>query len=119
MGMSTSNKPTINITPLIDVLLVLLIIFVVWAPKRVAKIETQIPAKPNSPTPQPPNTDLLMVVVSPDRTIALNSSPMSLEVLGATLTRELEHRENRTVIVKAPRNLDYSGLMVVVDTLKA
>src|SRR6185503_5707325 len=83
--------PSINVTPLIDVLLVLLIIFMVIQPQREAKFETQIPQKPDQEqiTHQVPSADLLMVDVKGgigiEQTIELNSRPMSLMELGVML----------------------------------
>src|SRR6185503_8960898 len=83
--------PSINVTPLIDVLLVLLIIFMVIQPQREAKFETQIPQKPDQEqnTQQIPPADLLMVDVKGgigiEQTIELNSRPMSLMELGVML----------------------------------
>jgi biopolymer transport protein ExbD len=54
MGMSTSrNQPDINVTPLIDVLLVLLIIFMVVAPLKPAQFETKVPQKNQNPESKP------------------------------------------------------------------
>src|SRR5262245_61092844 len=75
--------PNINVTPLIDVLLVLLIIFMVIQPQKEAKFESQIPKKPDESQLNKnvaPPSDLLMVDVKrgsgPDQSVELNSKPM-------------------------------------------
>src|SRR6266513_3071453 len=101
--------PNINVTPLIDVLLVLLIIFMVIQPQKEAKFESQIPQKPQEQTNAPvPPSDLLMVDVKMsgselDQQVELNSKPMTLTELGHTLKDLLEQRPDKTVFIKAPK----------------
>src|ERR1044071_6856447 len=105
--------PNINGTPLIDVLLVLLIIFMVIQPQREAKFETQIPQKPDRDevARQVPPTDLLVVDVKEgigiEQTIELNTRAMSLMELSLTLKEILEQRSDKTVYIKAPREKQY------------
>jgi biopolymer transport protein ExbD len=95
MGMSTggggSAAPNINVTPLIDVLLVLLIIFMVITPMKPHKFETKIPEKPPDSMPEDmvPDPGLLVVTVGKDRKIQLNQQEMSPEDLGTRLKDEL------------------------------
>jgi biopolymer transport protein ExbD len=116
--------PNINVTPLIDVLLVLLIIFMVIQPQKEAKFESQIPQKPDeSQTNAPvPFSDLLMVDVKTgtglDQQVELNSKPMSLQELGSTLKDLLEQRPNKAVFLKAPKDKQYGDIVAVIDVLK-
>lgn len=116
--------PSINVTPLIDVLLVLLIIFMVIQPQREAKFETQIPQKPDQEqiTHQVPPTDLLLVDVKGgigiEQTIELNSRPMSLIELGVMINELLAQRVDKTVYIKAPREKKYRDIVHVIDVLK-
>lgn len=100
---STTKKlslpaPNINVTPLVDVLLVLLIIFFVIQPQREAKFETQIPKKPDSKLegPEPPS-DLLMVDVKSgtglDQMVELNSKSIADEYDPTTGNETTEDRE--------------------------
>jgi len=116
--------PNINVTPLIDVLLVLLIIFMVIQPQKEAKFESQIPKKPEE-TQKPdiaPPSDLLMVDVKKgvglDQTVELNTKSMSLQELGSTLKDLLEQRPNKAVFLKAPKNKKYGDIVYVIDVLK-
>src|ERR1044071_7032813 len=76
--------PSINVTPLVDVLLVLLIIFFVIQPQKEAKFESQIPQKPDTEQTKgyTPSADLLMVDVKTgaglSQVVELNSKPMTL-----------------------------------------
>lgn len=118
--------PDINVTPLVDVLLVLLIIFFVIQPQKEAKFESQIPQKPDESTtnaPVPP-ADLLMVDVKTgvglDQNVELNSRPYTLIDLGPVLKDLLEQRpgDNRAVFLKAPKDKPYGDIVYVIDVLK-
>ena len=121
IGMAPRN---INVTPLIDVLLVLLIIFMVIQPQKEAKFESQIPQKPQEEKNAPvPPSDLLMVDVKMtgsglDQTIELNSKSMTLIELGTTLKDLLEQRPDKTVFIKAPKDKQYGDIVAVIDTVK-
>src|ERR1044071_1750893 len=88
--------PNINVTPLIDVLLVLLIIFMVIQPQKEAKFESQISHKPqNDANPAPPNETLLVVEVlregnGPEQQVLLNKRPMQLIELQNALKAVLD-----------------------------
>jgi biopolymer transport protein ExbD len=116
--------PNINVTPLIDVLLVLLIIFMIIAPTTLAKFETKIPEKPKEDEKNKvlPPSDLLMVEVGSgsgmDQQVKLNSKPMQLPELGATLKDLLEQRPDKTVFIKAPKDKLYGDIVQVIDVVK-
>ncbi len=128
-------KPNINVTPLIDVLLVLLIIFMVVAPVRPARFEAKLPAEPKNVdgTKQHPNT--IIVAVRPDRSIDFNelknvANTGDLDGVTGLLRERFEYRiangvlrENskeveRTVFISAPRSMDYGTVVKVVDAVK-
>jgi biopolymer transport protein ExbD len=118
-------QPNINVTPLIDVLLVLLIIFMVIQPRREAQFESNIPQKPDESTSNAvvPPADLLMVEVDLvgsglDQTVKLNSKSMSLIELGDTLKALLEQRPDKTVFLKGPKEKQYGDVVNVIDTVK-
>jgi biopolymer transport protein ExbD len=126
MGMSTggggSAAPNINVTPLIDVLLVLLIIFMVITPMKPHKFETKIPEKPPDTMPEDmvPDPGLLVVTVSKDRKIQLNQQEMSPEDLGTRLKDELSKRpeDRRVLFIKAPKDINYGFVVNVIDIVK-
>jgi len=117
-------QPNINVTPLIDVLLVLLIIFMVIQPQREAKFESQIPQKPQDTKDSVvPPSDLLMVDVKMqgaglDQQIELNSKAMTLVELATTLKDLLEQRPDKTVFIKAPKDKQYGDIVSVIDAVK-
>jgi biopolymer transport protein ExbD len=109
-------KPDINITPLIDVLLVLLIIFMVISPVEPARWEAKTPQKPKDVGKS--DATLLVVTLAADGALALNSAPIAQDELGPRLTAELEGRVDRTVILKAPKELPYARVGSVVDIVE-
>lgn len=120
---STASVPSINVTPLIDVLLVLLIIFMVIQPRREASFESQVPQAPDaSSIVLSPPDDLLMVEVTSgsglDQIVELNSTPMPLIELGSTLRELLEQRLSKTIYVKASKDREYGDVVRVIDVIK-
>ena len=141
----TQSKPNINVTPLIDVLLVVLIIFMIAAPLRPHSFSAQVPAKPDKALPLEPHDLTLVVTIQPDRTLKLNRLPDDMGTvddssrLGAFLVslfneRKRNHvyrdemisridlpedsRIQKTVFIKAPRASSYGDVAKVIDGLK-
>ncbi len=117
---SGGNQPDINVTPLIDVLLVLLIIFMVVAPLKPAQFETKVPQKNNQPNSDP-NPDLLMVVIKENNVIEFpRDNKVTPEQLSESLTKALADRPeaDRSVILAGPTKLDYSNIVNVIDIIK-
>lgn len=138
------NKPNINVTPLIDVLLVLLIIFMIVSPVKPTDFKAKIPQEPKNTANADANPHTLVVAINADSTLRLNSendlgSVSDSSKLSARLTAIFRERtENRvyaedratradlsedekiqkTVFIKAPRALDYGSVVKVVDAVK-
>ena len=107
----------INVTPLIDVLLVLLIIFMVIQPQKEAKL----PVKAAAPLSDgPPLPETLMLTVTGDMLLELNSKPIELDELLAVLRDLMVQRsvEVRTLFIKAPPMLAYGTVALLVDLAK-
>lgn len=134
------SKPQINVTPLIDVLLVLLIIFMVITPAKPSAFKARIPAEPTNDPNTRTHPDTLVVIVNGDSSLRLDN-----EVLSSTVNdpaklidrlrdvfdaRERNHayvgqggsdttpQIERTVFIKAPRSLPYGSVAKVVDAVK-
>jgi biopolymer transport protein ExbD len=112
--------PYINVTPLIDVLLVLLIIFMIISPVRPSKFDAKIPEKA-----EPPNDRInplaLVVTINRDGGYSLNTQPANtLEELQSQLQRGLDGRPDsfKAVFLKAPRTLRYGETVKVIDVMK-
>jgi len=114
----SASSPDINVTPLIDVLLVLLIIFMVIQPQKEAKLPVRAPAPQQEAGPAPP--EMLMLTVSGDMRLALNSTPVDLGDLMPLLGKLMEERtaEQRTLFIKAPTMLAYGPVLLLIDLAK-
>jgi biopolymer transport protein ExbD len=113
--------PFINVTPLIDVLLVLLIIFMIISPARPYKFDSRIPDKPKSEDPGPEPNLALVVTINQSGGYALNMQPAkTLDELQSRLSRALDGRpaDLKAVFLKAPRTLNYGEVAKVIDIMK-
>jgi biopolymer transport protein ExbD len=123
MGMSTGGgggaKSDINVTPLVDVCLVLLIIFMVMVPRNVPEISVRIP--PESKMKRPPVDDAqkpLVIGLTADGAITLNQRPMEESELGAEITRQLEFRDKKAIFVDFEDKAKYGKAVELVDLAK-
>jgi len=129
------TKPNINVTPLIDVLLVLLIIFMVISPTKPTAFKAKVPAVPTAEPPLRDHPNTLIVMVRSDHSLTLNrendigtveNSEQMIAKLRETFAiraqigifRENTNEIERTVFIKAPKNLDYGSVARVVDAVK-
>ncbi|MCI0388916.1 MAG: biopolymer transporter ExbD [Acidobacteria bacterium] len=115
----TTAAPFINVTPLIDVLLVLLIIFMIISPTRPNKFDAKIPE--SSKDPKRDDQNALVVTINHGGGYALNSQPANtLDELRSKLSRALDGRpiDIKAVFLKAPRVLNYGEVVKVIDMMK-
>ena len=129
--------PKINVTPLIDVLLVLLIIFMVISPLKPSRFEAKVPAEPKDQqnVDVKPNPLTLVVGINRDtRAITLNNDPVGSVDDPSPLTNRLseifKQRENngvfregtnqveKTIFIKSPKSVRYGDVVKVIDAAK-
>jgi biopolymer transport protein ExbD len=113
--------PFINVTPLIDVLLVLMIIFMIISPARPNKFDAKIPEKQESKEPDDRHNLALVVTINHGGGYALNMQPANtLDELQSQLHRALDGRpaDLKAVFLKAPRTLNYGEVAKVIDVMK-
>src|SRR3954468_8377208 len=98
--MTTGRKQAeLNVTPLIDVLLVLLIIFMVSVPNHSVGLNTAVPQEPASDLPSLPNPRTVVVHVAEDGSVSINSKPVANSQLAAELLRIYIQRAEKVLFV--------------------
>src|SRR3954470_6678225 len=141
MGMSTGGSggatPNINVTPLIDVLLVLLIIFMVITPLKPSRFEAKVPAEPKDQqnVNVKPNPLTLVVAINKEtKGITLNNDPFGdvsdTDKLNNKLREIFKQREDngvfregtneveKTIFIKSPKTVHYGDVVRVIDAAK-
>jgi biopolymer transport protein ExbD len=108
-------SPNINVTPLIDVLLVLLIIFMVISPRREAQLPVKAPQAADEGAK--PSPEMLMLTVSTEFQLALNHKPLIHSELSPLLKELMQQREaeGRVLFIKAPNLVPYESVVALVD----
>ena len=119
VGNSKKGMDEINVTPLIDVVLVLLILFMVMTPKKIQNMASNLPPEDTEePPPPPPDKppEQLMVAIYADGTTALNLEPYtSDDALLDILSRRLAAKDKKTVFVDAHPDAPYGRVVSVMD----
>jgi len=123
MGMSVGNKgssmSTPNITPYIDILLVLLIIFMVITPIRQMDLEVKVPQESAADAgPAVPDPSVIVVSISETAQIAINGLDQTLSQLGTELTRIYSERSNKAMFISASAKLPYGDVVRIIDIAK-
>ncbi len=122
MGMAVGGpgggpKSDINMTPMIDVLLVLIIIFMVITPLTPKGLEALVPQPP--PPNQPPNTSdqrTVVIVIDKDHHMMINQEPVDEKNLGSRLSDIFKTRAERVVFVKGDPSLEFQWVAKAIDT---
>lgn len=111
-----ADNHEINVTPFIDVMLVLLIIFMVAAPLATVDINVDLPAASAKPVERPEKP--VYLTVQQDLTLSLGNDPVAKETLGATLDRLTGQNKETRIFLRADKSVDYGHFMDVMNALR-
>ncbi|EOU9537952.1 TonB system transport protein ExbD [Cronobacter dublinensis] len=105
----------INVTPFIDVMLVLLIIFMVAAPLATVDVKVNLPAASSQPQPRPEKPVYLSVKA--DKTMFIGNDPVTRDTMVSALEAQTGGKKDTTIFFRADKTVDYETMMSVMDTL--
>ena len=114
----SSITPSLNVTPLIDILLVLIIIFMVITPSTSQGLKTTVPQVPDSNEPSPSQPRTLVLSVAADLSIHLNRELVSRVDLPDRLRAWASGQAEPVLFVDGDRSLEFGAVAEVMDTAR-
>jgi biopolymer transport protein TolR len=121
MAFTTSNGRTqtaladINITPLVDVVLVLLIIFMVTAPVLQSGIDVAVP---KTKTVKQITEERLVITINKDQRVFLGNDAININEIGNKLRQKIRDARNQSIFVRADENVPFGAFATVMDAVK-
>ena len=116
-GHGTLNE--LNITPLLDLVFVLLVIFIITTPQMMNNLEMSLPSgKPPTPKPNEPKPEIHKIVLDAAGQIFLNGEPFAVPAFKEKLQQMKKADADLRVVVKADDEVDYQNMVNVLDTLQ-
>ncbi len=106
----------INVTPLVDVMLVLLIIFMVAAPMMTQGVDVNLPQAPSKSLPS--EDEQVIITVNKEKEIFIDKNPVTLDYLRNELKMVMKGRENRQVYLRADKDIPYGVVVRVMSEVK-
>ncbi|MCP1243753.1 TonB system transport protein ExbD [Acetobacter lambici] len=107
----------INVTPFIDVMLVLLVIFMVTAPLTTVNVPVDLPSSTQQPAPRPDNP--VFVTIQANQTLAVGEDIVAQNDLPTALNTAAKGNKDERIFLRADKTVDYATLMSVMDKLRA
>ncbi len=114
-GRTQSSLADINITPLVDVVLVLLIIFMITAPVLQSGIEVAVP---KTKTVKEITEERLVISIDKEQRVYLGNDPVNINEIGAKLRQKVRDPQNQYVFVRADENVPFGAFATVMDSVK-
>jgi len=116
-GAKGGVKSDINVTPLVDVMLVLLIIMMLIAPMLQQGVALKLPTATNT-VDKPEVQGQTIIAISKDKGLYLNSKQIGEGELATKVTELLENTKDKVVLIKADEEVEYSAVMAAMDQLR-
>ena len=116
-GAKGGVKSDINVTPLVDVMLVLLIIMMLVAPMLQQGVSVKLPTAENT-VDKPEQQGQTVLAISKDKTLYLNAKPVQDNDLTRRISELLENKTDKIVLIKADEEVEYSAVMNAMDQLR-
>ena len=116
-GAKGGLKADINVTPLVDVMLVLLIIMMLVAPMLQKGVDVKLPQASNS-ADKPETQEQTVIAINAQRQLYLNSVMVREDDLRQKITEVLESKKEKVVLIKADEEVDYGSVMAAMDQLR-
>ena len=115
-GNNNSFMSDINVTPFVDVMLVLLIIFMVTAPMMIEGVNVSLPEATSEPLPA--EQDQLIITIDKNNLLYINDYQVTLDFLQEKLIKILDGRVGQEVYLKADKNISYGVVVRVMSEIK-
>ncbi|WCJ62485.1 MULTISPECIES: TonB system transport protein ExbD [Agrobacterium] len=115
-GDDLSENHEINVTPFIDVMLVLLIIFMVAAPLATVDVNVDLPASTAKPAERP--EEPLYLTVKDDLSLNLGNDAVAREALAAAIDRQTSGKKDTRIFLRADKAVDYGHFMEIMNLLR-
>jgi biopolymer transport protein TolR len=116
-GAKGGVKSDINVTPLVDVMLVLLIIMMLVAPMLQQGVSVKLPTAENT-VDKPEQQGQTVLAISKDKTVYLNAKPVQDSDVARRVGELLENKTDKIVLIKADEEVEYSAVMNAMDQLR-
>ncbi len=114
-GRTQSSLSDINVTPLVDVVLVLLIIFMVTAPVLQSGIEVAVP---HTKTVKEITEERLVITIDREQRVFLGNDPININQIGARLHEKVRDPQGQSVFLRADENVPFGAFASVMDAVK-
>jgi len=116
-GAKGGVKSDINVTPLVDVMLVLLIIMMIVAPMLQQGVQVRLPRATNTAS-KPESAEQTVLAIAANRSLYLNARPVQESELATKINEILETKAEKIVIIRADTEVDYATVMAAMDQLR-